>query len=407
MRTEPIRLAMIVTHPIQYYVPLYRRLALRNDVEIKVFFTWHGAKKKQYDPGFKRDIAWDIPLTDRYESEVVPNIARRPGSDHFWGIRTPSLVSRVMAWKPDAVHVTGYAYASHLFAMRALHKRDAAVLFRGDSHLLDQESGLRWQIKRLGLSHVYKWATVCLYVGKNNYDYFQKVGVPESKLFYCPHSIEVERFSEPNNELEAKARAWRAELRISEKAKVILFAGKFERKKQPIELMYTVAKIQDPSIVLIMVGNGELENEVHRTAAQAPERFRILPFQNQSVMPVVYRLGDVFVLPSAYGETWGLAVNEALACGRKVLISEKVGCAPDLINAEENGDVFKSENWEDCKSKLTRLLSLSSDAVELRQRAKEFAIQATESTLMSALEKTRYVGRKAFESASLKTPIAK
>jgi glycosyltransferase involved in cell wall biosynthesis len=62
-------------------------------------------------------------------------------------------------------------------------------------------------------------------------------------------------------------------------------------------------------------------------------------------MPVVYRLGEVFVLPSrGPGETWGLAINEAMACGRAVVASEKVGCAPDLIENRENGFVFPAND---------------------------------------------------------------
>ena len=73
-----------------------------------------------------------------------------------------------------------------------------------------------------------------------------------------------------------------------------------------------------------------------------------LEFQNQSAMPVVYRLGDAFVLPSGYGETWGLAVNEAQACGRPSLVSDCVGCARDIIREGENGMIFRTDDWEDC-----------------------------------------------------------
>ncbi len=332
-------------------------------------------------------MSWDIPLTDGYEYEVVPNVSKRPGSDHFRGIRNPQLFDQVSVWKPDGVHITGYAYASHLFAMYAFHRRKIPVLFRGDSHLLDQSRRLKWQIKRAILSQTYKWTDVCLYVGKNNYDYFRALGVPESKLFYCPHSIEVKRFSEPNEQLEAKARAWRKELGVPDKAKVLLFAGKFEKKKRPIELMQAFQQIADPKLILIMVGNGELEGDVRRIAAKTPEKFRIIPFQNQSAMPVVYRLGDVFVLPSAFGETWGLAVNEALACGRRVLISDKVGCARE-ISAVENGgcEVFRADDWDDFERKMTRLFASSIETQHLREYARNFDITATERCLVTALE---------------------
>jgi glycosyltransferase involved in cell wall biosynthesis len=69
-------------------------------------------------------------------------------------------------------------------------------------------------------------------------------------------------------------------------------------------------------------------------------------------MPVVYRLANVFVLPSTGpGETWGLAVNEAMACSRAVIVSDKCGCAQDLVHGGVNGYVFKSgdvKSLRDC-----------------------------------------------------------
>ena len=354
-----IRIAFIVSHPIQYYVPLYRLLAARADVQIRVFFTAHGAEESTFDHGFQRKVAWDIPLSDGYEFEVVSNVARDPGTHHFWGIRTPSLVRRVLEWRPDVVHVTGYAFASHLIALYSLRRHGIPVLFRGDSHLLDQRrAGWRWQVKRKLLTLVYQWPTAFLYVGQANRDYYRAFGVNDSQLFHSPHFIEAKRFAEPDQDLEEEAAQWRHELGIGPERRSILFAGKFEDKKRPVALMEAVRDIPDPRVLLIMVGDGKLGSDVNRIAASDPGRFRVLPFQNQTRMPVVYRLGDLLVLPSAYGETWGLAVNEALACGRPVLISDRVGCGEDVILPGENGDIFPADDWGAFTSKLMDMLAL-------------------------------------------------
>ena len=143
------RLAIVVSHPIQYYVPLYRRLAKRSDIAIKVFFTWHSGTAAVADHGFKVPVAWDIPLTEGYESEQVPNTSSDPGTHHFFGLRNPSLVARVLQWQPDVVHLTGWAWYAHLVALYAFHRRGIPTLFRGDSHLLDEPAGLfRAGIKR-------------------------------------------------------------------------------------------------------------------------------------------------------------------------------------------------------------------------------------------------------------------
>jgi glycosyltransferase involved in cell wall biosynthesis len=386
---SPLRLAIIVSHPIQYYVPLYRSLASRPDLVVRVFFTCHDGSELAWDEGFKQHIGWDIPLTSGYEFENVPNAARRPSTSHFWGVRNPSLVSRVLAWSPDAVHLTGYSLASHLAALRELSTRSIPVLFRGDSHLLTPAPAWKRGLKRLLLSRVFRYPRAFLYVGQHNRAYFESFGVPQSKLFYCPHSIESERFLEPAEEMEAEARRWRQSLGIADDQLVLLFAGKFEAKKEPLGLMRAVAEMPSGQFVLVMLGDGELADQVRDLARRDPQRFRVLPFQNQRKMPVTHRLADLFVLPSSRWETWGLAVNEAFACGRPALVSDQVGCAPDLIIPGRTGDVFRSGDWDDFRDKLRRLMAnpsaLKALGTAAREWAGKFTISATESGLREAL----------------------
>jgi glycosyltransferase involved in cell wall biosynthesis len=395
-----IRLAFIVSHPIQYYAPLYRRLARRDDVQIKVFFTWHGGGT-QMDHGFKKAFAWDLPLTEGYEYEVVPNVALHPGVRHFFGLRNPSLIARVLDWRPDAVHLTGYSYASHLAAMRTLARRGIPLFFRGDSHLLDgRQKGWRWQLKRAVLSQIYAWPAAFLYVGEANKEYYRRWGVPEDRLLYCPHSIDVQRFAEPDAEWERQAHAWKADLEIEPDQFVILFAGKFQEKKRPLPLMQAFLDYSDPRHVLILVGDGEFGPQVRSLAQQHPRKFRVLPFQNQSLMPVVYRLADLIVLPSAREETWGLAVNEAMACGRPALVSSRVGCGPDLIRTGFNGDIFRADDWADFGKKLASF-SFTRDSVRRNQVKKwafHWSVEKTEETLIKAIrrfapEANTYSGR--------------
>jgi glycosyltransferase involved in cell wall biosynthesis len=383
------RLAFIVSHPIQYVAPLYPRLARREDILIKVFFTWHAGQAAVRDHGFGIPVAWDIPLTKGYEFELVPNSAIDPGTHHFRGLCNPSLVRQVAAWRPNIVHTTGWGWQSHVLALRAFSVRGVPTLFRGDSHLLDESrTGPRWWLKRSILRKVYSWPTGVLFVGAANRAYYEAFGVTPERLFPCPHSIDVKRFAEPAEMLEQRAAEWRRQLGITPGRTVIIYAGKFERKKRPLELMHAIRELAAADITLVMVGSGELETEVRAVAAAEPGRFVVLPFQNQSRMPLVYRLGDLFVLPSAFGETWGLAVNEAMACGRAVLVSDRVGCARDLVDGT-TGAVF---SWNEPDSLPSTLCELVSDRGRLAlmgqtaaRRSLKFDISITEETVMQAV----------------------
>jgi glycosyltransferase involved in cell wall biosynthesis len=384
------RIAFVVSHPIQYLVPLYQKLAGRDDVEIKVFFTWHAGERAVDDPGFGRPIEWDIPLTEGYAFERVPNVAFAPGTSKFLGLRNPVLLQRVMSWQPDVVHINGWAWLSHLQLLHALKKRGVPTLFFGDSHLLDgNTTGPRWWIKSAVLRQVYSWPTACLFAGSANRAYFEIFGVPPQRLYPCPHAIDVGRFAEPAAQREDEAARWRSELGIAADRKMLLFAGKFEPKKRPTELMRAVVRLPDPSLVLVMAGSGALQGEIDAIAATDPARFRILPFQNQSRMPTVYRLGDIFVLPSAFGESWGLAVNEALACGRPVIVSDRVGCAADTVDAS-CGRIFRSNDWTEFGRAVEAMFGYPDKSADMRraagERARAFDVGVAETALVAAVD---------------------
>lgn len=391
MSRRRVRLAFVVSHPIQYFVPLYRKLARRDDSDVKVFFTWHGGEEPIEDRGFGQKVAWDIPLTDGYEFERVPNVSSHPGPYNFFGLRNPALFDRVMSWRPDVVHLSGWAWYSHLQLLYALHRHRVPTLFLGDSHLLDGgRRGPRWWIKAALLRQVYAWPAGFLVAGSANRAYYEAFGVEPARLFASPHSIDVGRFAEPASRFEAEAARWRWELGIAPGQRVLLYAGKFEPKKRPTELMRAVSRLRDSTVVLVLVGSGDLQADINAIAATDPARFRVLPFANQSRMPVVYRLGDIVVLPSAYGETWGLAVNEALACGRPVIVSDRVGCAADVIDPT-CGCVFAWNDWLDFEGIVERMIddpgALANMRAAASHRAWRFDVAVTEAALMETVRK--------------------
>jgi glycosyltransferase involved in cell wall biosynthesis len=265
-------------------------------------------------------------------------------------------------------------------------------LFRGDSHLLDGVGApVRRLVKHAVLRRVYAWPTAFLVVGKANRRYYQTFGVADERLYPCPHSIDVGRFAAPAAALEQEAAQWRRELEIPPDRCVVLFAGKFEPRKRPLELMRAMLELPPGRAILIMLGSGVLEREVGALAASDPDRFRVLPFENQRRMPVVYRLADLFVLPSAHGETWGLAVNEAMACGRTVLVSDRVGCAADVVDPS-CGTVFASDDpaglatgLYDLTARRERLRAMGRAAAE---RAWAFDIARTEAALIDCIDQT-------------------
>ncbi|MBN9482701.1 MAG: hypothetical protein BGO70_07490 [Bacteroidetes bacterium 43-93] len=332
------RLAIITTHPIQYNAPWFRLLAESGEVTLRVFYTWEQSQSNEkYDPGFGKVISWDIPLLDGYDYTFVKNISTDPGSHHYKGIDNPSLISEIKEWKPDYLLVIGWPFKSHLACMRYF-KGKIPVLFRGDSTLLDEQGGYRIILRRAILKYIYSYIDYALYVGSNNKEYFLKHGIREKDLWYVPHAIDNKRFEGKGNEYEELAKNWRKDLGIAETEWVLLFAGKLEDKKNPGFMLQLRDALNDARFRVVIVGNGHLEQQLKSEAANN-NRILFLDFQNQNSMPVVYRLGDIFILPSnGPDETWGLALNEAMACERAVIATNKCGGAIDII--KDNGTII-------------------------------------------------------------------
>jgi glycosyltransferase involved in cell wall biosynthesis len=215
----------------------------------------------------------------------------------------------------------------------------------------------------------------CLYVGAANYHYFRYHGVPSERLFFAPHAVDSNLFNADNPEIAAQAAIWRRELGTSPDTLVILFAGKLEEKKRPLDLLEAFRALNRRDVILLFVGSGPLEQEL-RSRAASMGNVRFAPFQNQTLMPRTYAAANLFVLPSfGPSETWGLAVNEAMSMAVPVVVSSHVGCAEDLVAAQQTGLVFEAGD----RAALTQSLSEAlSDRTRLRDwgAAGRKAIQA-------------------------------
>jgi glycosyltransferase involved in cell wall biosynthesis len=333
---------VVLSHPTQYYSPWFQWLRSHTALEFRVFYLWDFGVAERHDRNFGTSIKWDVDLLSGYESEFVPNCAKNPGAEHFFGFNNPGLARQLGSWRPDALLLFGYKWASHLRAVAWARLHGIPILFRGDSNLLGRPSPPMHV--RVALRLLFEQFASFLYVGSANRSYFEKFGVPARKLVFAPHSVNSALFDRENPAHLAEAGRLRAELGLSITATVVLFAGKLVSGKQPMELLRAFLNLRPADAALVFVGEGPEKEQLKSLAAGAGSAtVRFLPFANQSEMPSRYALADIFVLPSL-GETWGLAVNEAMHMGVPCIVSDKVGCQLDLVTRRETGWVFESSD---------------------------------------------------------------
>lgn len=335
------RLAIVSTHPIQYNAPLFRMLAKDGSIDLKVFYS-KLPEEVIFDQDFGQEVAWDIPLLSGYEhasfEASVPQGKR-------------SLIHAIEAFKPKAVLMYGWNFPGHWAVMRHFKGR-IMVWFRGDSTVLDPLPFWKKTARKLLLTMVYRSVDRAFFVGQANKRYFEWAGLRSDQLTYAPHAVDNEFFMHEDETCHELARQKRAELGIPADAKVFLFVGKLESKKQPNMLAAAFMDAGLNNAHLVFIGSGALEAELKAQCA-AIRNIHFVGFQNQQSMPVWYRVGDVLCLPSkGPGETWGLAVNEAMACGCAAIASDRTGCHEDILTSDSVGIHFPADRTHDLSESL-------------------------------------------------------
>jgi glycosyltransferase involved in cell wall biosynthesis len=348
VRTK-VRLAYLVSHPIQYQAPLLRRIALEPDIELTVLFGSDFSVRGYKDRGFGVEVAWDTPLLDGYRSEFL-----RPFRDT--GEVSPTTpISRGIFGRLqeedgspafDALWVHGYASVNSLQAILAANALGIPVLLRAESWLADRvRSPWKLVLKKAFFRLLGKGIAAVLPIGTVNAEYWTHYFGTSVPQFLMPYAVNNKYFADLTTAAAPREQELRDELGLSAERPVILFASKLQQRKHADQLLEAYSRLIADSTppdrpYLVVVGDGEQRAQLEAQAQQLRlEDVRFAGFRNQSELPRFFQLADVFVLPSRH-EPWGLIVNEAMASGCPVIVSTDVGCHADLITNGVEGWVF-------------------------------------------------------------------
>ncbi len=374
------KLAILATHPVQYYAPVFKLLSSLPDIQVKVFYGWGALKDKCFDPGFGQIVQWDIPLLDGYEFQFLENVASDPGPHHFGGIDCPGVTETILSWRPDVLAVYGWSYKSHLQAMRQCYGK-IPIMFRGDSHLLDEKRGPRRYLRRIYLRWIYRRIDIALAVGSANREYFKAAGVPDSRIVFAPHAVDNRRFAVESGS---------AETDIDPQRQTVLgFVGKLEHKKAPEVLLDSLRLSGRKDLTVAFAGTGPLQ----KSLASASGNVCFLGFKNQSEMPQVYQQFDCLVLPSrGPNETWGLVVNEAMASGLPAIVSDAVGCGRDLVNSETGWIVKRNsvQSLADCLRHMPDRRRLKEMGIEAKKLIEKWTFEEQVKGWLEALKRVMH-----------------
>lgn len=380
------RVTIVLSHPVQYYSPWFRQLAVQPDLETKVLYL------EPRDPAGDREFGgradWDRDVLAGYPWTVVPNWAPVRDVSRFGGLINPGLRRHLRRPACDAIVLFGYASVSAWLTLVLARQRRIPVLLRGDSHDLGREpSALSLARARIAL----RLCAAFLSPGSAHRAFLLRRGAPADRIFACPHAVDAAWFDPDRAGVREAADRIRRDVGAGISAPVVLFAGKWIEKKQPVALAEAFRAVAPPDARLLFVGAGAGAEALHALAA-VDGRIRVIGFVNQSALPEHYLAADVFALPSRGAhETWGLAVNEAMRMGVPCLVSRVVGCQPDLVVPGRTGWVCEPDDAESLRRTLaTALNEIRPDRTGWARRVRDqiagFSYEAATTGLRAALK---------------------
>jgi glycosyltransferase involved in cell wall biosynthesis len=356
---EVTRIAVLNSHPIQYFAPLYAYLNAAPDLDVTALYLSDFSVRGGRDAGFGRDVRWDLDLLAGYRSLFLGQGARMREPKGFWSLVAPQVWSELRSGRYDVVWLHGHNYAANLIALVAAKTAGLPVMMRGETHLGLPRHGIKAKLRRPVMAALYRSCDRLLAIGSANAAFYRAMGVPDHKIFLVPYSVDNDRFIQSarltgNQKLKVRKR-----YNMPAGRPAVLYAAKFTRRKRPGDLLEAARRLKFETgcpFTLVMAGSGELEAQLRAFCAEhALDNVVFTGFLNQSELPRLYAASDIFVLPSEH-EPWGLAVNEAMCASLPIIVSREVGCVPDLVRDGVNGYTPAAGDIDALTASLQRLI---------------------------------------------------
>ena len=361
-QSKKMRVAIVISHPIQHFVHLYKALAKQDVIQLKVFFASKIGVKPYRDKDMNVEIQWATDLLAGYDYKFLPE-ADHISETGFWQINNPSIISALKNFAPDVVHLHGYAQLTTLRALLWCRFKRIPVLLSADSSLLYQRPAWKQFLKDLLLPRFMHLFYGVIATGDNNTAYYQHYGIKAERIFRCPFTVDETLLNQARNDQSVLSNQYRAKYAIHTEEIVLLFVGKLVSWKRPQDLLNALSLAQQklgPTVKLVAfyAGNGAMLNNLEAQAKSQHLRAIFAGFVNVDVLPAIYAMGDVLVFPSER-EAYGLSAREAIFLGLPLIVSDQIGCigVTDAARPDDNAMIYPSLNVDALANTIVALIN--------------------------------------------------
>jgi glycosyltransferase involved in cell wall biosynthesis len=356
------RVALLASHVIQYQAPFFRQLAAREEVDLTVLFCSRSGAETYRDVEMQTSLQWDIDLLSGYRHVFLRNFGAGEG---YTRLINPGVIPQILSGRYDAVILfLGWGTITSLLAILACRIKGVPFLLYGDSSFPPTLETFGGRMRDRLLRRLFRAPSGFLVSGVLNAEYYRHYGGDPARFFLTPWAIDNERFAAGSRISPDEREALRNGFGIRPDQMAIVFSAKLLPRKDPMTLLRAVDSMRNrASAAVIFLGHGELREELERFARERGITAHFAGFVNQSELPQHYASGDVFVLPSTY-EPRGTVINEAMASGLPVIVTDRCGAIGDIILEDDNAFVFPAGD----AAALARHLDVLYEQPDLRER---------------------------------------
>jgi len=316
-----IRVAFVSPEPTPYRSPLLDRVAADDEIDLTVVYA-------------ARTVAgrtWTVDPRHRavfLDGVTVPGL--RDVFRHEYPV-TPGIFRALGRIAPDCVVVSGWSTFASQAAVAWCRVRNVPYVLLVESHDAGPKPGWRRRIKQTVVPPVVVGASSVLVTGSLARDSVVALGATPERVRVFANTVDVERFGDTADRLSARRGKLRASLGLAPEDVAVVTVARLAPEKG-IDVVLRAAD----GFPVVVVGDGPERETLESLARNRGVRATFtggLPLES---VVEAYVAADVFALLSTH-EPWGVVVNEAAACGLPLVLSDRVGAAPDLLRDGENG----------------------------------------------------------------------
>jgi glycosyltransferase involved in cell wall biosynthesis len=348
-----MRLAVVLSHPVQHFGPQFRSWSRHTDIRIKVLYGSSTGAVTFYDPDFAQTVNWGDSVMAGYEALLLDGKSDSPRPVNF-RLDARDLADHLERFDPSVVLTFGYAQMIQLRARRWALRNKRTLAYVSDSENRQRGGKPPLPPKRAVVSRILRPYDIVLTVGDANEAYYTSLGVSASKLLRMGFPIDVDLYQtawETRVELRAVTRD---RLGIGDDEVVALVVGKLIERKRQIDV---IRSCENSGIRVLLAGSGPNEKSLRSCIQDGRTNPPVFAgFTPPAQLPAIYAAADIYVHPSVI-DPHPLAISEAIYMGLPIIVSDKVGSwgPTDDVVPDINGYVYQAEDTKQLRTLIHQL----------------------------------------------------